>query len=76
MSYIFMDTGEEEKSVEQIIGSAGLCPAAQSSYRYRPKKCPNPNQEFALENDIEHLIFMYVMDLGKELELKGKGGEK
>lgn len=35
-----------------------------------------PNQEFALKSDFELFIFMCVMDLGKELELKGKGGEK
>lgn len=77
MSSIFMDMGKKEKSVKQIIVNSSLCPTAQSSYRDRPKKkTPNPNQEFAWESDFEHFIFMYMTDLGKELELKGKGGEK
>lgn len=40
------------------------------------KNPPNPNQKFARECDFEHFIFMYMTDLGKESELKGRGGEK
>lgn len=36
----------------------------------------NPNQEFALERDFGLFIFMYMMDLGEELELQWMGGEK
>lgn len=72
-----MDTEEKEKkSVEQIIVNNNACVLLHRAASGTDKKTPNPNQEFALESDFKHLIFMCMTDLGEELELKGKGGEK
>lgn len=72
-----MDTEEKEKkSVEQIIVNNNACVLLHRAASGTDKKTPNPNQEFALASDFKHLIFMYMTDLGEELELKGKGGEK
>lgn len=71
-----MDTGEKGKKC-----TANYCECQPVSYnteqlQVQTKNPPNPNQKFARECDFEHFIFMYMTDLGKELELKGRGGEK
>lgn len=71
-----MDTGEKGKKVYSKLLWMPACVLQHRAATGTDEKNPNPKQKFAWESDSEHFIFIYMTDLGKELELKGKGGEK